>query len=75
MNEGNSLAINYCCVLYLFLVKACVVTSRFLRIKIILFLAAKDQRLAVGITPGPIRISVGLEYADDIAAGIIQPLE
>jgi O-succinylhomoserine sulfhydrylase len=29
----------------------------------------------VGITPGLIRISVGLEYADDIAADIIQALE
>lgn len=33
------------------------------------------ERLAVGITPGLIRISVGLEYADDIVEDIIQALE
>ena len=33
------------------------------------------ERSEVGITPGVIRISVGLEYADDIAADIIQALE
>jgi O-succinylhomoserine sulfhydrylase len=35
----------------------------------------EQERLDVGITPGLIRISVGLEYADDIAADIIQALE
>lgn len=37
-------------------------------------LSAADQ-LAVGITPGLIRVSVGLEYIDDIAADILQSLE
>lgn len=35
----------------------------------------EEERLAVGITPGLIRISVGLEYVDDIVADIIQALE
>ncbi len=33
------------------------------------------ERLAVNITPGLIRISVGLEYADDILSDILQALE
>lgn len=33
------------------------------------------ERLAVGITPGLIRISVGLEYIDDIVQDIVQALE
>jgi O-succinylhomoserine sulfhydrylase len=35
----------------------------------------EQERLDVGITPGLIRISVGLEYADDIVADIVQALE
>ena len=35
----------------------------------------ENERLDVGITPGLIRISVGLEYADDIIADIVQALE
>lgn len=35
----------------------------------------EEERLAVGITPGLIRISVGLEYADDILNDILQALE
>jgi O-succinylhomoserine sulfhydrylase len=35
----------------------------------------EQERSEVGITPGLIRISVGLEYADDIVADIIQALE
>ena len=35
----------------------------------------EQERLAVGITPGLIRISVGLEYADDIVADILQALQ
>jgi O-succinylhomoserine sulfhydrylase len=35
----------------------------------------EDERLAVGITPGLIRISVGLEHADDIIADITQALD
>jgi O-succinylhomoserine sulfhydrylase len=34
----------------------------------------EEQRLAVGITPGLIRISAGLEYADDIINDIVQAL-
>ncbi len=34
-----------------------------------------DERLAVNITPGLIRISVGLEYADDVLNDILQALE
>jgi O-succinylhomoserine sulfhydrylase len=33
------------------------------------------ERMEVGITPGLIRISVGLEYADDIVQDIMQALE
>lgn len=36
---------------------------------------SEADRLAVNITPGLIRISVGLEYADDIVADIMQALE
>ena len=35
----------------------------------------EEERLEVGITPGLIRISVGLEYADDVLADILQALE
>lgn len=35
----------------------------------------EDERKAVGITPGLIRISVGLEHADDILNDILQALE
>lgn len=35
----------------------------------------EQERLDVGITPGLIRISVGLEYADDIVGDIVQALE
>ncbi len=35
----------------------------------------EGERLAVGITPGLIRISVGLEDFDDIAADVLQALE
>jgi len=35
----------------------------------------EEERLAVNITPGLIRISVGLEYADDILNDILQALE
>jgi O-succinylhomoserine sulfhydrylase len=34
-----------------------------------------EEKAAVGITPGLIRISVGLEHIDDIAADILQALE
>jgi O-succinylhomoserine sulfhydrylase len=34
----------------------------------------EEERKAVGITPGLIRISVGLEYADDIVEDIVQAL-
>lgn len=36
---------------------------------------SEQERLDVGITPGLIRISVGLEYADDIVADIVQAIE
>lgn len=36
---------------------------------------SKEERAAVGITPGLIRISVGLEHVDDIVADIMQALE
>ena len=36
---------------------------------------SKEERSDVGITPGLIRISVGLEYADDIVADIMQALD
>ncbi len=35
----------------------------------------EEERLSVGITLGLIRISVGLEYVDDIAADILQALD
>jgi O-succinylhomoserine sulfhydrylase len=35
----------------------------------------EQERLDVGITPGLVRISVGLEYAADITADIMQALE
>lgn len=35
----------------------------------------EEERLSVGITPGLIRISVGLEYADDIINDLNQALE
>ena len=35
----------------------------------------EDERLAVGITPGLIRVSTGLEKVDDIIADILQALE
>jgi O-succinylhomoserine sulfhydrylase len=35
----------------------------------------EEERLAVNITPGLIRISVGLEHKDDILADILQALE
>lgn len=35
----------------------------------------EEERLATGITPGLIRISVGLEHVDDILSDIIQALE
>lgn len=36
---------------------------------------SEEERLAVGITPGLIRISVGLEYADDIINDLMQALD
>jgi O-succinylhomoserine sulfhydrylase len=33
------------------------------------------EREAVGITPGLVRLSVGLEHPDDILADILQALE
>lgn len=35
----------------------------------------EEERLATGITPGLIRISVGLEHVEDILADIVQALE
>ena len=35
----------------------------------------EEERLATGITPGLIRISVGLEHVDDILADILQALD
>jgi O-succinylhomoserine sulfhydrylase len=35
---------------------------------------SEAERLAVNITPGLIRISVGLEHRDDILADIVQAL-
>lgn len=35
----------------------------------------EEERLSTGITPGLIRISVGLEHVDDILADILQALE
>lgn len=39
------------------------------------FKLTEEERLAVGITPGLIRISTGLEYVDDIIADIEQALQ
>ncbi|MGC4057703.1 MAG: PLP-dependent transferase [Chitinophagaceae bacterium] len=36
---------------------------------------SENERLTVGITPGLIRISAGLEAKEDILADIIQALE
>lgn len=36
---------------------------------------SEEERLSVGITPGLVRISVGLEYADDIIYDIVQALD
>ena len=36
---------------------------------------ADEERMKVNITPGLIRISVGLEHRDDILADILQALE
>ncbi len=36
---------------------------------------SEDERLAVGITPGLVRISVGLEAAGDILADVEQALD
>ena len=36
---------------------------------------SREEQESVGITPGLIRISVGLEHADDIIADIVQALE
>jgi O-succinylhomoserine sulfhydrylase len=36
---------------------------------------AEEERLAVGITPGLVRISVGLEHPDDVIADLRQALE
>jgi O-succinylhomoserine sulfhydrylase len=35
----------------------------------------EEERLAMGITPGTIRISVGLEHADDIIGDVLQALD
>lgn len=35
----------------------------------------EDERRAVGIPPGLIRVSVGLEHLDDITADLLQALE
>lgn len=35
---------------------------------------SEEERLSVGITPGLIRVSVGLEYVDDIIKDIVQAL-
>jgi O-succinylhomoserine sulfhydrylase len=35
----------------------------------------EQERQAVGITPGLVRLSVGLEHPDDILADILQALE
>jgi O-succinylhomoserine sulfhydrylase len=35
----------------------------------------EQERLAVNITPGLIRISVGLEYIGDVLADILQALD
>jgi O-succinylhomoserine sulfhydrylase len=36
---------------------------------------SEAERAAVGITPGLIRISVGLEHIDDIVADVMQALD
>jgi O-succinylhomoserine sulfhydrylase len=36
---------------------------------------SEAERLAVGITPGLIRVSVGLEHPDDILNDILQALQ
>jgi len=36
---------------------------------------SEEERQAVNITPGLIRISVGLEHADDILNDILQALD
>jgi O-succinylhomoserine sulfhydrylase len=36
---------------------------------------SEEERMSVGITPGLVRISVGLEYADDIIHDIVQALD
>jgi O-succinylhomoserine sulfhydrylase len=35
----------------------------------------EEERLAVGITPGLVRISAGLEHADDIIKDLLQALD
>ena len=35
---------------------------------------SEEERLAAGITPGLVRISVGLEHADDVLQDILQAL-
>ncbi|MBP6805589.1 MAG: PLP-dependent transferase, partial [Chloroflexi bacterium] len=35
---------------------------------------SEAERLAVGITPGLIRISVGLEHPDDVLADVAQAI-
>jgi O-succinylhomoserine sulfhydrylase len=35
----------------------------------------EEERLAVGITPGLVRVSVGLEHPDDVIADLRQALE
>ncbi|HUF74631.1 MAG TPA: PLP-dependent transferase, partial [Longimicrobiales bacterium] len=35
----------------------------------------EEERLAVGITPGLVRISVGLEHPEDVIADVAQALE
>jgi len=36
---------------------------------------SEEERLSVGITPGLVRISVGLEHVDDIINDIVQALD
>jgi O-succinylhomoserine sulfhydrylase len=36
---------------------------------------SEEERLSVGITPGLVRISVGLEFVDDIIYDITQALD
>lgn len=35
----------------------------------------EEERLAVGITPGLVRVSVGLEHSDDVIADLVQALD